>query len=86
MTARTTMMFDIDISTIDINPLQIDTPFGRAGTIARGDLFAERDALEARVAELENGLVNILDGQKTKAAILDIAFDALNTIPPKETP
>lgn len=44
-----TVWFDCDITQFKNNPLMFDTPFGKPVTMARGNIFEERDELEAIV-------------------------------------
>lgn len=51
-----TIAFNCDIRKVERNPFFIETPFGKPAIIGVGDIFAERDALEERVRELEERL------------------------------
>lgn len=48
-TEGVTIVFDFDIRLFSGNPYLVDTPFGRAKVIARGDIIEERDELESDI-------------------------------------
>jgi hypothetical protein len=47
-----TAVFDRDIRAFDGNPLKAETPFGVPETIAIGNVFEERDRLEAALEQI----------------------------------
>lgn len=48
-----TVVFEGDVRSISENLFKVVSPFGKVSTIGIGDVFEERDHLEARVQELE---------------------------------
>jgi len=75
-----TAYFEYDLSELDANPHFIETQFGKARVVSRGNEFAERDALEAQRDELLEALKAIRDhsGDVTgAAAMVSIAREAI---------
>jgi hypothetical protein len=51
-----TIGFAMSVEDLPGNPFKIDTPFGQPDTIAKGNVFDERDQLQDRVDGLQSDL------------------------------
>lgn len=54
----TTVYFNIDVRTMQGNPHRMQTPFGLAQTIGRGNVFERHDRLEAAIRDACERLAN----------------------------
>lgn len=51
--AGVTIYFEFDVTKPETNPMFWDTPFGKPGIMAIGDIFDQRDKLEDEVSRLK---------------------------------